>query len=462
MPKTTSLRFQILILSVGLLTVGVGGLVVWAGYHVQQASVDRSYQELVANALVLATVLHEPIEHGQVAESVLAEYARSVKARIVVLDHHLRPIASSERGAVEANWIPRRGWGREGSELRLYATVPVLEDGRPKGALELSVPAAVVLEPVRRSWLALAAAGVALVATVGTVSALLAGWITRPLHSLTGAVEDVASGNLSRRVPLDGPEEFRRLATSFNRMAQQVQAMVERQRVFAAHAAHELRSPLASLKVRLEMLEGKAEEAGIRKLAQEALRAADRLQRLVDHLLALQAVQEGGAPRRQPVDLAPVLYELADEVGPLASQSGLCLQVDVPAHLPEVTADVEHVRWIVRNLLDNAIRHTPEGGRVVLRAGPAQHGVEVAVQDTGVGIAPEHLPHVFDRFYRVPTHLRGPEGSGLGLALVRELVEAHGGRVEVSSEPGLGSTFRVWLPGAKSLPDAHTRPPSRR
>lgn len=462
MPKTGSLRFQILTLSVGLLTLGVGGLVVWAGYHVQQASIERSYHELIANALVLATVLHEPLEHGRVAESVLAEYARTVKARIVILDRRLRPVASSERGAVEAPGIPRRGWGREGSQLRLYATVPVVEDGRPRGAVELSVPAAVVLEPVWRSWFALAAAGAAVVAIVGTVSALLATWITRPLRNLTGAADEVASGNLSQRVPLDGAEELRQLAASFNRMAEQVQAMVQRQRAFAAHAAHELRSPLASLKVRLEMLEGKAEEAGTQKLAQEALRAADRLQRLVDHLLALHAVQKGGVPRRHPVDLAPVLYELADEVGPLAAQSGLRLEVDVPAHLPEVMADVEHVRWIVRNLLDNAIRHTPEGGQVVLRAGPAQHGVKVAVQDTGVGIAAEHLPHIFDRFYRVPTHLRGPEGSGLGLALVRELVEAHGGRVEVSSEPGLGSTFRVWLPDAKSRPDANTPPPSRK
>lgn len=431
----------------GLVALGAGGLVVWSGYRLRQAAVERSYHELVAKALVLATVLHELVERGWVAEPVLAGYARTVGARVVVLDRHLRPVASSE-GAVVPPRVPRQGWDREGAELRLYATVPVVEErGGPRGAVELSVPAAVVLGPVRRDWLALAGGGAAVVAAVGVVSGLLAGWVTRPLRRLTDAADGVASGNLAQRVPLEGAEELRRLAAGFNRMAEQVQAMVERQRSFAAHAAHELRSPLASLRVRLEVLEGKAAEASVAKLAQDALRGVDRLQRLVDHLLALWAVQEGGVPRREPVDLAPVLYELADELGPVAAQAGLTLEVDVPPHLPEVLADTEHVRLVVRNLLDNAIKHTPEGGRVVLRAGPSGGGVEVSVRDTGVGIAPEHLPHVFDRFYRVPTRVRGPEGSGLGLALVRELVEAHGGRVDVRSAPGEGSEFRVWLPG---------------
>ena len=447
----SSLRVQVVGLSVGLVAVGVGGLVVWAGYRLQQATIEGSYHELLAKALVLATVLREPLEHGWVDQATVAEYAQTARARVLVLDRSLRLVASSEPGSAPPSGTARQGWAREPSGVRLYATVPVVEDaGRLYGAVELSVPATSVLEPVRRTWRSMAAVGAAVVAAVGLVSALLVGWITRPLRVLTHVAGALASGRLSERVPVEGAEELRRLADTFNRMAEQVQAMVERQRAFAAHAAHELRSPLASLRVRLEILQGRvAEDASAGKLVEDALRGVDRLQRLVDHLLALWAVQETVGPRPGPVDLAPALYELADEVGPLVAQAGLTLEVDVPPHLPDAMADVEQVRLVVRNLLDNAIKHTPHGGRVVLRARPRGDGVELVVQDTGVGIAPEHLPRVFDRFYRVPTEVRGPAGSGLGLALVRELVEAQGGRVEVRSALRKGSEFRVWLPGRR-------------
>ncbi|MCS7173410.1 MAG: HAMP domain-containing histidine kinase [Armatimonadetes bacterium] len=223
--------------------------------------------------------------------------------------------------------------------------------------------------------------------------------------------------------------------------------MVAQQQAFAARAAHELRSPLASLRLRLEVLQGElVPDPAARRSLDDALRVLDRLQRLADHLLALWAVQEVGAPHRRSVDLAPVLYELVDEMAPLAADAGLRLEVDVPPHLPEVFADPEQIRLVVRNLLDNAVKHTPEGGHVTVRAAAQDAWVELVVADTGVGIAPEYLPKVFDRFYRVPTRVRGSEGSGLGLALVREVVEAHGGRVDVRSAPGLGTEFRVRLP----------------
>ncbi len=164
-------------------------------------------------------------------------------------------------------------------------------------------------------------------------------------------------------------------------------------------------------------------------------------------VLWLQAsVHEGDASQRRPVDLAPLLYGLVEEMTPLAAEAGLRLEVDVPPHLPEVLADPEQMVLVVRNLLDNAIKHTLEGGRVTVRASARDASVELVVADTGVGIPPEHLPRVFDRFYRVPTGGRRREGSGLGLALVREVVQAHGGEVAVRSAPGAGTEFRLRLP----------------
>jgi len=387
-----SLRLQILGLYLAVLAVGLGGVLLWSGYQLKRSAEERAYHELVAKALLLASVLQESVEHGWVAAEVVEGYARRAGARVVVADRHLRVLASSE--PVPALLSPRQGWADEDSRRRLYATVPVLDEGgRPRGAVELSVPAAAVLGPVRASWAALATAGLAVLGAVAVASSLLATWVTRPLEALTEAADAMAAGELSRRVRVDGTGELRRLASSFNRMAEQVEAMLARQRAFAAHAAHELRSPLASLRVRLEVLRDHlVHDPGARNSLDDALRVLDRLQRLADHLLALWAVQEVGAPRRQPVDLAPVLYELVDEVAPLAADAGLRLEVDVPAHLPEVLADPEQIRLVVRNLLDNAIKHTPQGGRVTVRATASDRSVELVVADTGVGIDPQHLP----------------------------------------------------------------------
>ena len=213
----------------------------------------------------------------------------------------------------------------------------------------------------------------------------------------------------------------------------------------------------------------------------------EHLRRLVDHLLTLSRLDEGQELPRIPLDLAPILYDLADEMGPLAQSAGLRLHVDVPPHLPAVVANADSMRMVVRNLLDNAIKHTPSGGEITLHArandaepteglrangqqspqaqhssfvighppdqGPRSGGhpsaVVIQVTDTGSGIPPEHLPHIFERFYRVDkTRSRRHGGAGLGLSLVRSIVEAHGGQISVESQVGRGSVFTVRLPTA--------------
>jgi len=183
---------------------------------------------------------------------------------------------------------------------------------------------------------------------------------------------------------------------------------------------------------------------------------------LVDHLLALSSLDEGVVPALAPLDLAPILHELADELAPLAQDAGVHVRVNVPAHLPAVLANGDAIRIIVRNLLDNAIKYTPQSGLVTLQATTIEqpHGTAntivhdpqpaallVQVIDTGPGIAADHLLHIFERFYRVDkARSRRQGGAGLGLALVRAITEAQGGSVSVESTVDVGSTFTVCLP----------------
>ncbi len=234
-------------------------------------------------------------------------------------------------------------------------------------------------------------------------------------------------------------------------MADQVQEMLARQQAFVADAAHELRTPLTGIRLRLEMLQKHgSEDAGLyQRYVPQLAREIEHLQRLVEHLLALTRLDRNGESPRANVDLAPMLYDMADEIGGLAKAAGLTLHVEVPAHLPLVRVNVDAMRSVVRNLLDNAIQYTPSDGQITLRARERDAGAEMSVLDTGQGIPPESLQRIWERFYRVDTaRSRRQGGAGLGLALVRAIVEAHGGRVSVQSDLGKGSTFTVWLPPA--------------
>ncbi len=218
-------------------------------------------------------------------------------------------------------------------------------------------------------------------------------------------------------------------------------------------AAHELRSPLASVRLRLEMAQAHGErdpETARRYLAQ-ALKEVERLHRLAHQLLSLSSVDAQLARGAQPMDPAPVLYQVVDSMMALAQHKGLQVQVDVPPHLPLVRASPELLTTAVRNLLDNAIKFTPPGGSVRLSARAAGGQVEIAVSDTGVGIPPEELPHIFQRFRRGRRSTgEGGSGAGLGLALVKTIVEGYGGQGKVESPLGEGSTFVLALPCAEA------------
>ncbi len=302
--------------------------------------------------------------------------------------------------------------------------------------------------------LAVAASAAALAAA--GVSLFVARRIVVPVRAMMEASQSIAEGDYHQRVRLSGQspngqadaDELERLAMAFNRMAAVLEETEQRRMELIGNVAHELRTPLASVK---SMTEGLAD--GV--LAPEAdtfsgiEQELNRLQRLINDLEELSRAEAGQIPLdRHPV--APVLVMQA-VTGRLASQfeaKDVTLNVEVSPNLPPVQADLTRTIQILTNLVGNALQYTASGGQVTIRA--ERRGPEVAfsVSDTGIGIAPEHLPHIFERFYRVDkSRSRVGGGSGIGLTIARHLVEAQGGQIWAESAgPGHGSTFTFTLP----------------
>jgi two-component system sensor histidine kinase BaeS len=283
---------------------------------------------------------------------------------------------------------------------------------------------------------------------VAAITGTLTAWrIIRPLRRLQGAVEQLDLRDLSLRVPVEGRDEVAALARSFNRMVDRLEAEERVRRQLFADVAHELRHPLAVLKGRLDMMQD-----GVVPLNPEQVLylqdSAIALTRLVGDLRDLSLAEVGALSlHRAPLDPAELITDLLENMEPVAAGKQITLTADVAPNLPAITADADRIQQVLANLLANALQHTPEGGRVTVQAKADGPQVRVRVSDTGPGIAPEDLPHVFDRFYRSDkSRTRATGGSGLGLAIVRSLVALHGGTVEVESRLGEGSCFTVALP----------------
>ena len=335
-------------------------------------------------------------------------------------------------------------------EQRLFIATPIVQvGGRLSGYVQLSIPAARIHQQIAQTWAGLLLAGGAVALLTTIVSLGMAHFILHPIQAVTRTARAIADGDLMQQVRPTGPEEIRQLAEAFNQMTARLRDLLARQRDFVAHAAHELRTPLTALCLRLEMIQTHIQDNPelVTHYLSQMGGEIEHLRRLVDHLLALAALDAHELPPRTPLDLAPLLYQLADDLGPLVQAAEHTLHVEVPPHLPLVQANADQMQAVIRNLLDNAIKYTPAGGVITLSAVALPEEIKIVVSDTGIGIPPEALSRIFDRFYRVDkARSRKSGGAGLGLALVKEVVEAHGERIEVQSQVGQGSSFTLHLP----------------
>ncbi len=270
--------------------------------------------------------------------------------------------------------------------------------------------------------------------------------IARPLQTVAQAAAAVAEGHYDQRVPISGPSEVRAVAEAFNQMSAKVQAEQKSQQDFLANVSHDLKTPLTSIQGYSQaIIDGAATDPkGAAKIIYEE---AARLNRMVIELTDLARLQAGRLSMHMtPIDMGKLATAIGQRLAIVAHEKGVRLRLEA-ASMPEIAGDGDRLVQVLTNLVSNAINYTPAGGEVVIRTCATDGGVEVSVQDTGVGIPPAELPRIFERFYQVDK-ARGPRrGTGLGLSIVQEIVQAHGGRITASS-PGInrGSSFTVWLP----------------
>ncbi|EAX47346.1 integral membrane sensor signal transduction histidine kinase [Thermosinus carboxydivorans Nor1] len=295
-----------------------------------------------------------------------------------------------------------------------------------------------------RYSLAVAAGVMLLIGAV--VSYYLARSIAAPVIDLNRAVNDVAAGNLDVAVAVDRQDEVGQLAAAFNAMTAKLKANTVLRQRFLAGVAHELRTPLTILKANLEGIADGVivpDQEQIKSLTEEV----DRLTKMVGELRDLSLLETGQlTPDYTEIDLHATLRQVIQKSAPLAAEKNLALSLKIDDSLPRIWADAGMLQQMVYNLLLNAIRYTPAGSVTVTAKGDGT-AVTIEVIDTGIGIAADDIEHIFDYFYRVdPARTKQSGGTGLGLALVKQMALAHGGQVYATSTPGQGSTFTLKLP----------------
>jgi two-component system OmpR family sensor kinase len=361
----------------------------------------------------------------------------NVLAKSENLGERVLPVVSGEA------WVPVTRTADDGTRLRILPAY--LTAGDQTYLLE-SAQSLASIDPV------MATMGIALLLTIAVFliftvasAAILIGRALSPVKKVTATAQGIASSSdLSRRVNYHGPkDEIGELAATFDSMIEQLDGLLRSQRSFVADASHELRGPLTVIRGNLDLLRRNLSEED----RQESLRALEaegaRMARVVNDLLVLAEVEAGPLEQQQMVSLKDLILDAQDRALLLAGDRQIVTERQDDLW---VKGDAHKLEQLVGNLVGNAIKYTPDGGTITLSLFQEGDWARLDVTDTGIGIPPEHLPHIFDRFYRVDkARSRAGGGTGLGLAIVKGIVLQHGGKVEVTSELGKGSTFTVWL-----------------
>lgn len=332
--------------------------------------------------------------------------------------------------------------------------IPIEVDGQTVGHLRFSglvgqlpvrtSPEALFLRRINTAVL-LSALGATAVALL--LGALLARTLTRPIHQLTTATQLVAQGELGHQVEVTTRDELGDLAASFNQMSADLARINQSRRQMTADIAHDLRTPLSVILGYTEALsDGKL--AGSPDMYAVMHKEAQHLQRLIEDLRTLSLADAGELPlNRQETDPADLLNRIALAHQVQAQEQAITLQVDAPQNLPPMALDPDRMAQVLGNLVSNALRFTPPGGSVTLAAGVQGQTLHLTVSDTGSGILPQDLPYIFQRFYRgEKSRQQQDDESGLGLAIAKSLVLAHGGDITARSTLGVGTTFTIILP----------------
>lgn len=346
---------------------------------------------------------------------------------------------------------PRLGPAKAGRELRTREGFRELTHLIPNGAsILVGTSLAPTLAGLQKLAAFLVVIGCGIVALGLAVGWWLATRSLRPIAEITHAAQAIAAGDLSQRInPSEAESELGQLATVLNGTFARLDAAFAQQQRFTSDAAHELRTPVAVILTQTQStLNRERSSAEYRETLEACQRAAQRMRRLIESLLELARLDAGPEVlKRSRFDLAQTAADCVELVRPLAEQRNIQIVTELSS--TETEGDAERLAQVITNLLSNAVNHNREDGEIHVTTNRGGGAAWLTVADNGPGIAPEHLPHIFDRFYRADAARTSAHGrSGLGLAISKAIVEAHGGSLAVVSEPGAGATFTVRLPVA--------------
>ena len=335
---------------------------------------------------------------------------------------------------------------------RLYVTTPVVYETQILGYVMVSKPTRIIHDEVTQQWVKLSFASLSIVILVVIASVWLANSISNPIQQLEKGALKMADGYLDTRITFNSRDEIGQLARSFNYMAEQIDDLLKVQRSFVSNAAHELRTPLMSLSLRIEALQTDTlsdEEQAL--YLRDLLQEVSHMTQLVTGLLNLARIDEGRFQYAEPVaDLSAALKDIARHWRIASQKAGLTFISDVPDTLPETLLSQNDLRLICDNLLGNAVKYTREG-KVKFNAAQVNDQVEIRIQDTGIGFSEEQADNLFDRFYRTDDARANFTGTGLGLSIIEALIDHYGGKITAHSDGlGQGSTFIVIIPIEKS------------
>ena len=461
-----------------IVAVGAGSLFLLRDHEIKSAT-QRTGDLLPPEAQQIGMLASRGVSQVRI-DGYLRQRADQLHVRFILLDGDSQVLLDTD--GKQSGTFTKLAAGKSGRNLPNSYHVTAYQEGpehyvlftQPSGALTLQGQRTVIptqfnllmLVPetsITSAWTDLAprlitAGGVALVASLG-LALLIARSISRPLAGITRASEAMARGNYEQQIPVKGRDEIARLARSFNGMAAQVSGSDRMMRDLLANVAHELKTPLTSIQGFSQALaDGTLQTPDEHSTAARIINdESERMRRLVNDLLYLSQIESGQIPLElQPTDVGMLLNESAERVHWQLSGSDKRMITESAEGLPPVSADPRRMEQVIANLLDNAMRYTPDGGEVRLSATQFDEGhVRIDVHNSGSYIAPVDLDRIFERFYQVDrSRRRNGHNGGLGLAIARQIVTALGGQISARSDPKTGTTFSVSLPIASGAPYA--------
>lgn len=432
-----SLRVRLLIAFAILVALAVGTVAIFASYTTTSyfQRYLRHGRAALENQLGFDLAIHYTRAQGWGGvQPLIEQIGRMSGGRAILADQDGTVVGDSDGELL----------GQPVEQSRARQGYPITVRSRIVGTLYLNPPRRgpveeTFLTSVKKSviWAALIAGGAGIALTLW-----LSRRILRPVQALTVAARRMQQGDLDQQVKVSSKDEIGELAGAFNAMAAGLKKQEELRRHMVSDVAHELRSPLSNIRGYLEALEEGLVEPSpstISSLHEEAL----LLSRLVDELQDLSLAEAGQLTlNRQPLALEDIAHRAIESVSQQAEAKGLKLRMGLPENLPLVNVDPQRMAQVLRNLLTNAINHTKAGGEIVVQAARQDDQLEVRVSDSGEGISPRDLPHIFERFYRADeSRSRATGGSGLGLTIAKRIIEAHGGKIWAESKKGQGTTL---------------------